>query len=598
MPADSSGHLCAKRNIEPSIVSISNKRRKLEYPPGLKEVPSIKREPSPSPPPSESLALRTSGTVYVSLPPNCRKSQRGWKARREQWMADESRKLQALRLTITKKIVRDDGLAIDWASSVPVCSRTLKPPSAPPKPSSPSTRIPSLSLPPDSGCDGGNTSEPSQTTQCASMDPLGHALRDQAVFSRLPDPATSTPKIPVRSHTSAPPNPRAHSPTGPENMASGPSDFVVVGAALAKDHPVPRSLEVHEAVPEETVQREHRKLLPQDLRPSYQFQHGNLKESAKDRKLRRLNWIHNEIEKVEGYTGEKVAGFQYDGDDIIIHVVPKKKRNIDLPKFGPPKRSLKTPTLPRQPRAEGRPEPKSLVSPDSKPLPPSSSTSLDTLVGSPVSPRLKDSASVCSSGAAHVAAAVSASYSKAQSPDATSEGNTLTANAANSVLPGAFESLGMIQARGLGFLESYLQLFDSNREALLSAFTYNATFSLSEEEYVETQTGSTSVRHQNIVKTGPSAIVETLVKSIGPDLHHSPLADIAYNIAALDDMSPGGLLLTCEGSLVPVNHAGHPQQPQQFFSRTFVLKQNLEDNRQAWPLKVVAERLAIRRKVK
>lgn len=77
---------------------------------------------------------------------------------------------------------------------------------------------------------------------------------------------------------------------------------------------------------------------------------------------------------------------------------------------------------------------------------------------------------------------------------------------------------------------------------------------------------------------GRPGIVETL-KMIGRDLRHSPLANIAYNITTLDDMSPGGLLLTCEGALLPVDTATHQPGHQFFFSRIFVLRQNNEGDR-------------------
>lgn len=81
-----------------------------------------------------------------------------------------------------------------------------------------------------------------------------------------------------------------------------------------------------------------------------------------------------------------------------------------------------------------------------------------------------------------------------------------------------------------------------------------------------------------INKTGRSAIVETL-KNIRPDRHHSPSADITYNIATLDDMSPGGLLLTCEGILIHMNPTMQKPRDQWRFSRIFVLKQSDEGGR-------------------
>lgn len=65
---------------------------------------SVKRELSPTPPPS--LTPRTSGTVHISLPGNCRKNQLGWKERRDKWVAEETSKLRCLGLTIPKRLIR------------------------------------------------------------------------------------------------------------------------------------------------------------------------------------------------------------------------------------------------------------------------------------------------------------------------------------------------------------------------------------------------------------------------------------------------------------------------------------------------------------
>lgn len=101
----------AKRTIVDTIVAPS-KRRKLEHTsdtaekdpcsPGISR--SVKRELSPSPPPS--LALRTSGTVHVDIPHDCRKNQRDWKGRRHKWIAQETIRLKSLGLEVSKCIVR------------------------------------------------------------------------------------------------------------------------------------------------------------------------------------------------------------------------------------------------------------------------------------------------------------------------------------------------------------------------------------------------------------------------------------------------------------------------------------------------------------
>ena len=96
-----------------------------------------------------------------------------------------------------------------------------------------------------------------------------------------------------------------------------------------------------------------------------------------------------------------------------------------------------------------------------------------------------------------------------------------------------------------------------------------------------------------IVKTGRSEIAKTLNK-IRAELRHPPLAEIACSIASLDDMSPGGVLLTCNGALLPVDRPPHRQEHHSFFSRVFVLRQNQEDNRSVvpyWRFRVTVFRL-------
>jgi hypothetical protein len=103
-----------KRTIVTDSVHIPSKRRKLEH---AEEAPqdvqcsstpptliSVKREPSPSPPPS--LALRTSGTIRIDIPHDCRKSQVGWKDRRNKWVLQEASNLKVLGLKVPKIVVR------------------------------------------------------------------------------------------------------------------------------------------------------------------------------------------------------------------------------------------------------------------------------------------------------------------------------------------------------------------------------------------------------------------------------------------------------------------------------------------------------------
>lgn len=151
------------------------------------------------------------------------------------------------------------------------------------------------------------------------VDPLGHALRDQRTSAYLSSTATPQPSVQTTKDNGnevLPPIQGIHTGTL--------SDFVVVGAATRKPSEGPGSEAVPEHTPDHTVQREHRKLLPLELRPSTRWPSD--KKSAKNRKLRRLAWITKEVEKVEAYTGEKVAGFRYDGDDVIIQLISRSSR--------------------------------------------------------------------------------------------------------------------------------------------------------------------------------------------------------------------------------------------------------------------------------
>ena len=98
------------RHFTTDYVDVSSKRRKLEHAiDAPKEVQctthvSVKREPSPSPPPS--LALRSSGTIRIEIPYDCRKIQVGWKERRDKWVVQETLKLKGLGLKVPKAVVR------------------------------------------------------------------------------------------------------------------------------------------------------------------------------------------------------------------------------------------------------------------------------------------------------------------------------------------------------------------------------------------------------------------------------------------------------------------------------------------------------------
>ncbi|RDX50820.1 hypothetical protein OH76DRAFT_1481896 [Lentinus brumalis] len=90
----------------------------------------VKRERSTSP----ALAgarLVTQGCVRIGpLPPNCRKTHVGYQPARQELAKTEMDKLRKLGLQPTRVFTREDGMVIDWKSSVPVLSDTLLPPTA------------------------------------------------------------------------------------------------------------------------------------------------------------------------------------------------------------------------------------------------------------------------------------------------------------------------------------------------------------------------------------------------------------------------------------------------------------------------------------
>ncbi|KAF8521009.1 hypothetical protein JB92DRAFT_2892419 [Gautieria morchelliformis] len=573
-----SGQSYAQRPM-PMDSGVPSKRRKLEHATDApKELPakdiSVKRELSPTPPPS--LAPRTAGTIRIDIPRSCLKTELGWKDRRDKWVTEETLKLRALGLKVDKRIIREDGLALDWVSPVPVCPLTLKPIN---------------SVPPSA-----QALQPQHVPgKQAYADPLGHALRDQTISARVSN--VLKPNAPVHTQTHVPKEKgREYAPPMPDDDPGVTSNFVVVGAATRKEPEGPSSERAAESAPDE-VQWEHRKLLPPDLRPSTQFRRGS-REAAKDRKSRRLAWITKEIEKVEGYTGEKVGSFKYDGDHVIIY--------LSKAVYYARRRDEQARDLPERPAQLDHGQAhdshaSSTVSRSEPTLIPSHSAkaSQKSRVKNPVPlhPQIsvKLGSSTASANASTTAANAQLPHSSSHmAPNALSSNEPTSSAAASrnrtsTVVESAVgNSEVAIQARGLGFLERYLQLFDSNRGALVLAYTPNATFAFTEE----TISGQSS----QVLKTGRFEIVETL-KTLGPDQHHSPLADIAYNIATLGDMSPGGLLLTCEGALIPVDRPIH-QQEHQYFSRIFVLKQNDGASRQTWPVQIVAERLTIQKKAK
>lgn len=188
-------------------------------------------------------------------------------------------------------------LRLARASEVPIDPVTLKPPN----PTQDNNQVSTNSI------------------STSGSDLLGHALRDQDVILRQSSTYTE-PAI----QPGAPDVTRLMNVDRCTTLVEPPSEenaeFVTVGAAIKStpchdDHPGPSSSPL----------KEYRRLIPLDLRIYQQFGHKfkyRLQEPA-DRRRRRMEWIQKEIEKIEGYTGEKVVGYRYDRNDVIINLKSK-----------------------------------------------------------------------------------------------------------------------------------------------------------------------------------------------------------------------------------------------------------------------------------
>ncbi|OCH86945.1 hypothetical protein OBBRIDRAFT_189322 [Obba rivulosa] len=89
---------------------------------------SVKRERSPSPVLPSAARPVTEGSIrFAPLPRECRSSTRNYQLNRSRWIKGETSKLQAKGLKVERVFVRDDGMVVDWTSSIPVMSDTLLP---------------------------------------------------------------------------------------------------------------------------------------------------------------------------------------------------------------------------------------------------------------------------------------------------------------------------------------------------------------------------------------------------------------------------------------------------------------------------------------
>jgi hypothetical protein len=334
-------------------------------------------------------------------------------------------------------------------SPVPVCPLTLKPLNSVP----PSAQAPQQQHVPD---------------KHVHVDPLGHALRDQTISARESNVLKPNAPVHTQSHV---PKEKGHeyAPPMPDDDPGITSNFVVVGAATRKEPEGPTSERAAESGPDDKVQWEHRKLLPPDLRPSVEFRFGG-REAAKDRKLRRLTWITKEIEKVEGYTGEKVGGFKYDGDDVII--------SLNKAMYYARRRNEQAKHLPARPaqldHGRARDSHVSSTVSRSEPTPNpshSSKASQESRVKNPVS--LQSQVSVKSGSSTTTTTNASTTAANAPLPHSSSHiaPNALSPNEAtpsaaafrnqtSTVVESAVRSSEVaIQTRGLGFLERQVLAF-------------------------------------------------------------------------------------------------------------------------------------------
>ncbi|KAG0705714.1 hypothetical protein DFH29DRAFT_905588 [Suillus ampliporus] len=102
----------------------------------------VKREQSPSPPPPQRKLVVLGTKRFAPFPLNCLPSNPGYKLNRRAWANKCKSEIEGLKLQTEKLLIRyvelhwmncilipsrDDGIIVDWKSSVPVWSDTLQP---------------------------------------------------------------------------------------------------------------------------------------------------------------------------------------------------------------------------------------------------------------------------------------------------------------------------------------------------------------------------------------------------------------------------------------------------------------------------------------
>lgn len=131
-----------------------------------------------------------------------------------------------------------------------------------------------------------------------------------------------------------------------------------------------------------------------------------------------------------------------------------------------------------------------------------------------------------------------------------------------------------------------MHTFDTDRHSLVEAYSPNASLILTDDcmwsgdahfypfSLCALVTTLLMGGHSpyTVTTIGPDAIVKTL-QCIDSEVHHS--STFSHTVATLSDMDPGGLVMTCQGMLLP-RQAGQARYI--FFSRILVLMKNRGPN--------------------
>ncbi|KIK41724.1 hypothetical protein CY34DRAFT_107197 [Suillus luteus UH-Slu-Lm8-n1] len=88
----------------------------------------VKREQSPTPPPPPRKLIMSGTKRFAPFPSSCLPSNPAYKQHRRTWAKKCQSEIETLELQTEKLLIRDDGVIVDWKSSVPVWSDTLRPP--------------------------------------------------------------------------------------------------------------------------------------------------------------------------------------------------------------------------------------------------------------------------------------------------------------------------------------------------------------------------------------------------------------------------------------------------------------------------------------